>query len=34
MSSVNLLYKLGLSFEGMIRLADDTEEISLYATDN
>ncbi len=34
MSSVNLLHKLGLSFEGMIRLTDDTEEISLYATDS
>ena len=32
-SSINLLRKIGLSFERMIRMSDDADEIELYATD-
>jgi RimJ/RimL family protein N-acetyltransferase len=31
--SAKLLEKLGFSFEGMVKLSDDSEEISLFASD-
>ena len=32
-SSISLLRKIGLSFERMVRLSDDADEIGLYGTD-